>query len=160
MTIEQILPFDQVAQFVFGAPKRSVVVLGGIDGAALRKLVDQAEHTQNDYRVLFLRLRAAPSAASYVENATTLLAEAALRLWPVWFSDVSFAMCGDDTLGRQAAGVIAREAAASTPGINANWAEAAARLALAGSPPRVGGVVPAIEIAQLSLAISRAGLVL
>jgi hypothetical protein len=36
---------------------------------------------------------------------------------------------------------------------------AAARLALAGRPPRVAGVLPAIELAQLSLAVSRVGLV-
>jgi Protein of unknown function (DUF559) len=38
-------------------------------------------------------------------------------------------------------------------------AEAAARLALAGRPPRVAGVLPAIELAQLSLTVSRVGLV-
>jgi hypothetical protein len=81
-------------------------------------------------------------------------------LWPVWFTDVSFAMCSRDALGHQAAGVIAREAAARAPSVSSSWAEAAARLALAGRPPRVAGVLPAIELAQLSLAISRVGLVI
>jgi len=83
-----------------------------------------------------------------------------MRLWPVWFTDASFAMCRDDALGRQAAGVIAREAAARACGVSSSWAEAATRLALAGLPPRVAGIRPAIELPQLSLAISRAGLVL
>jgi hypothetical protein len=91
------------------------------------------------------------------ETASAVLAETAMRLWPVWFTDVSFAMCCDDALGRQAAGVIAREAAARAPGVSSPWAEAAARLALAGGLPRVAGVPPAIELAQLSLAISRVG---
>jgi very-short-patch-repair endonuclease len=82
-----------------------------------------------------------------------------MRLWPFWFTDVSFAMCRDDALGRLAAGVIAREAAAQVPGINSTWAEAAARLALTGRTPRVHGVLPAVELAQLSLAISRVGLI-
>jgi hypothetical protein len=56
--------------------------------------------------------------------------------------------------------VIARETAARAPGVSSTWAEAAARLALAGRPPRVAGVLPAIELAQLSLAVSRVGLVL
>jgi hypothetical protein len=58
-----VLPFDQAAQFVFGAPRRSVVVLGGID-AALRKLVDQAEHTPNDCRALFVPLQPGPKRRS------------------------------------------------------------------------------------------------
>ena len=160
LTFEQILPLDQAAQFVFCAPGGSVIALGGIDGAALRELIDQAEHIPDDRRALFVTLPAAPSVAAYVEDAITLLAEAALRLWPVWFGDVSFAMCGDNTLGRHAAGVIARETAVNVPGISATWAEAAARLALAGCRPRVDGVLPSIEIAQLSLAITRVGLVL
>jgi hypothetical protein len=44
VTSEQTLLSGQAAQFVFRAPGGSVVTLGGIDGAALRELVDQAEH--------------------------------------------------------------------------------------------------------------------
>jgi hypothetical protein len=148
----------QAAQFVFRAPGGSVVTLGGIDGAALRELVDQAEHIPDDRRALFVRLRPAGSIEAYVEQVIAVLAETAIRLWPVWFTDMSFAMCCDDALGRQAAGVIAREAAARAPGVSSSWAEAAALLALAGRPPRVAGVLPAIEVAQLS--VSRVGLVL
>lgn len=160
LTFEQILPLDQAAQFVFCAPGGSVIALGGIDGAALREVIDQAEHIPNGRRALFATLPAARSVAAYVEDAITLLAEAALRLWPVWFGDVSFAMCGDNTLGRHAARAIVRETAVNVPGISATWAEAAAHLALAGCRPRVDGALPSIEIAQLSLTISRAGLVL
>ena len=160
VTSGQTLLFGQAAQFVFRAPGGSVVALGGIDGAALRELVDQAEHIPDDRRALFVRLRSAGSVEAYVEQVIAVLAETATRLWPVWFTDVSFAMCCDDALGRQAAGVIAREAAARAPGVSSNWAEAAARLALAGRPPRVAGVLSAIELAQLSLAVSRVGLVL
>jgi hypothetical protein len=156
---EQTLLSGQVAKFVFRAPEGSVVALGGIDGAALRELIDQAEHIADDRRVLFVRLRPVGSVEAYVEQVIAVLAETAMRLWPVWFTDVSFAMCCDDALGRQAAGVIVREAAAHAPSITATWAEAAARVALAGRPPRLAGVLPAIELAQLSLAISRVGLV-
>jgi Protein of unknown function (DUF559) len=160
VTSEQTLLSGQAAQFVFRAPGGSVVTVGGIDGAALRELVDQAEHLPDDRRALFVRLRPAGSVEAYVEQVIAVLAETAMRLWPVWFTDVSFAMCSDDTLGRQAAGVIAREAAARAPCVGPTWAEAAARLGLAGRQPRVGGVLPAIELEQLSLAISRFGFVL
>ncbi len=121
-------------------------------------MVDQAEHIPGDRRALFLRLRPADSVEAYVEQVIAVLAETAMRLWPVWFTDVSFAICRDDALGREAAGVITREAAARAPGVNSTWAEAAARLALAGRPPRLAGALPAIELAQLSLAVSRVGL--
>jgi hypothetical protein len=159
LTSEQTLLSSQAAQFVFRRPGGSVVALGGIDGAALRELVDQAEHIPDDRRALFVPLRLAGSVEAYVEQVIAVLAETAMRLWPVWFTDVTFAMCCDDALGRQAAGVIAREAAARAPGVSYPWVEAAARLALAGRPPRVAGVLPTIELAQLSLAISRLGLV-
>jgi very-short-patch-repair endonuclease len=69
-------------------------------------------------------------------------------------------MCRNDALGREAASVIAREAAARIPGINSAWAEAAARLTLAARRPRVTGAAPPIELSQLSLAVSRLGPVL
>jgi very-short-patch-repair endonuclease len=159
-TSAETLPSGQAAHFVFCAPAGSVVTLSGIDGEALGELVDQAEHIPDDRRALFVRLRPAGSIEAYIEQVIAVLAETAMRLWPVWFTDVSFATCCDDALGRQAVGVIAREAAAHTSGVSSTWAEAAARFVLAGGLPRVAGVLPAIELAQLSLAISRGGLVL
>jgi hypothetical protein len=155
---EQTLLSGQAAEFVFRAPGGSIVTLGGIDGESLRELVDQAEYIPDHRRALYVRLRPAGSVEAYVEQVIAVLAETAMRLWPVWFTNVSFTMCCDDALGRQAAEVIAREAA-RIPGVSSTWAEAAARLALAGRPPRVAGVLPAIELAQLSLTVSRVGLV-
>lgn len=156
---EQTLSSGQAAQFVSRALGGSVVALGGIDNAALRQLIDQAEHITEDRRALFVRLRSAGSVEAYVEQVIAVLADTAMRLWPVWYTDVSFAMCRNDTLGRQAAGLVAREAATRIPNVSSTWAETAARLALAGHPPRVAGALPAIEIVQLSLAISRLDLV-
>jgi very-short-patch-repair endonuclease len=158
---DKTLPFSETAAFIFQAPAGSVTVLGGIDGLALRELVDGAEQDiPDDRRALFVRLRPAGSVEAYVEQVIAALAETAMRLWPIWFSDVSFAMCCDDALGRHASGVIAREAARRASGVSCSWAETAAHIALAGRSPRVPGVLPAVEVAQLSLAISRVGLVI
>lgn len=157
---EQPLAPEQVGQFVLAAPAGAVLTLGGIDSATLREIIDGAEHGADHRRVLFVPMRPAPSVEAYVEDVIARMADAVLRLWPVWYTDVSFAICNDDTLGRQAAGVIARKAAAAIPGTNAVWTEAAVCRALAGRSPRVDGAPPAIEIAHLSLAICRAGLVL
>ena len=154
------LQFAQVADFIFSAPKGSVITLAGIDGETLRELVDQAELIPDDRRALFVRLHRAESVESYVEQVIAAFAEAAIRLWPVWFTDVSFAMCRDDALGRRAAETITRQAAARAPGVRTAWAEEATRLALAGHLPRVGGTLPAVELVQLSSCINRAGLIL
>jgi len=157
---ERTLLLDQAAEFVFRVPAGSVFALGGIDAITLRDLVDQAVNIPNERHALFLRLRPTASVEVYVEQVITVLAETALRLWPLWFSNVSFAMCGENAVGRQAAGVIARETAARVPGVSSTWTEAAAQLALAERLPRVAGALPATELAQLSLAVSRVGLVL
>jgi hypothetical protein len=151
----QYLRAAEAASFVFDVPEGSVIVLGGIDGAALRELIDHAEHIPDDRRALFVRLQMARSVDAYVEQIVTALADAALRLWPVWFGQVSFAMCRDAALGRQAAGVLAREAAMQVSGVDSTWTEEAAYLALAGRPPRVASALPAIELIQLSLVVSR-----
>ena len=155
----EILASGEIADFVFRAPKGSIISLGGTDAGTLRILLNDAEPV-NDCRVLFMRLQPALSVESYVEQAVGHMAETALCLWPVWFTDVNFGICGNDTLGRQTADAIACEAASRVPGASATWAERAARLALDHRAPRVGGILPAVELTQLSLAICRAGLVL
>jgi very-short-patch-repair endonuclease len=154
------LQLGEAAQFIFRVPEGSVVILGAIGGDTLRELIDRAEHLPDDRRALFTRLRPARSIDAYVEQIVAALADTAMRLWPVWFTDVSFSICSDDALGRQAAGAIARDAVLRVPDVNSTWTEMAARLVLAGRPPRVAGTLPAIELAQLSLAVSRIGLVL
>jgi very-short-patch-repair endonuclease len=156
----QTVPLVQAARFLLEAPIGSVISLDGIDGVTLLELVDQVDDAPDQRRVLLLRLSPAGTAAAYVEQVIAAIATTAMRLWPCWFTDVSFAMCRDDTLGRQAAVIIAREAAARVPGVSAAWSEAAAALALSGRSARVAGTLPAVELTQLSHAISRFGLVL
>jgi very-short-patch-repair endonuclease len=154
------LPRAAVAEFVMNAPAGAVVALAGVDCADLRRIVDAVEPSPAGRRALFVPVAAAPSAAAIAGEIVDLLAETARRLWPVWFTDVSFAACRDDPLGRLAAAAIAREAAREIAGLSPSWAEAAARLALAGRPPRVAGAAMRDEVGQLALAVSRAGLAL
>jgi very-short-patch-repair endonuclease len=156
----QRLPEDVVAKFVLGAPQGLVLSLGGIDGESLRTLLDRTEPDPSGRRVLFTPIVPAPTTEAIVEQIIGLLAETARRLWPVWFTDVSFGGCRNDALGQLAAGVIARSAAKQIAGLSPAWADAAARLALDNRPPRVSGTPAAVEVAQLALTISRSGLVL
>jgi very-short-patch-repair endonuclease len=154
------LPKSAVADVVLGAPRGAVIVLGGIDGESLRCLLDQVEPTQHGRAALFTRIVPEPTTEAMVEQVIDLLAETARRLWPVWFTNVSFSGCRNDTLGRLAVGAIARGAVDEIPNLSPSWTEEAARLVLDNCPPRVSGTPAAIELGQLALAISRTGLVL
>jgi very-short-patch-repair endonuclease len=154
------LPRALVAEFVLGAPRGSVTALGGIDGESLRGLLDQVERTQHGRIALFARIVPEPTTEAMVEQVIDLLAETARRLWPIWFTNVSFSVCRNDTLGRLAVGAIARGVAQEIPNLSPSWIEEAARLVLDDRPPRVDGTPLAVEFSILSLAISRSGLVL
>ena len=149
---------EAVAGFVLGASQGAVTALGGIDGTSLRAALDAVEPEPSGRRALLARIAPAPVAEAIVEQVIDALAQTARLIWPVWFNNVSF-QDRDDPLGRLAAVVTARGAAREIVGVSPSWAEAAARLALADRPPRVGGMLPAVEIAQLALAIGCFGLV-
>jgi very-short-patch-repair endonuclease len=149
---------DDVAAFVLNARAGAVTALAGIGGDALRLLVDQSE--PNGRRVLFLRPVGAPTAEALVEQIVEVLAETVRGLWPVWFGDLDFSSCRDDTLGRLAVAAMAHEAAGRIAGLSAAWLEPAAKLALAGRIPRVARLGSASELTQLVLAIAPPGLVL
>jgi very-short-patch-repair endonuclease len=157
---EQRIAKKAAAEFVLGAPEGSVLALGGIDGEELRTILDAVEPNRCNRRALFARIASASTTEVIVEYVIDVLAETARRLWPIWFTDVSFAGCRSDTLGRLAVTVIARSVAEEVAGLLPSWAESAVRLALDNRPPRVSGTPAAIELAQLSLAINRSGLVL
>ncbi len=84
----------------------SVLALSGIDGGSLRALLDQVDHGPDHQRALLVRIELASAAEEIVERVIELLADTALRLWPLWFTDISFAECRSDTLGRAAARII------------------------------------------------------
>jgi len=95
-------------------------------------------------RTLLVRIESASAAEEIVERVIDLLADTALRLWPHWFTDISFAECRSDTLGRAAARIIARQAAETIDGLSHPWAEAAVALATLSrqqTPPETGRIV-------------------
>jgi very-short-patch-repair endonuclease len=154
-----MLDREEVAEFVLGAPAGSVRVLAGIDGENLRSVLDAAVPGAQVRRALLGQIAPAPTTEAIVEQIINLFAETTRRLWPIWFTDISFASCRNDVLGHLAANVIARSAAQEIKGLSLPWVEEAVRLVLDDRMPRVGAA-PAIEVAQLALAISRFGIVL
>jgi very-short-patch-repair endonuclease len=154
------LTHEAAAQFVLGAPEGSVRVLAGVEIEALRIVLDAGEPDPCGRRALLTRIAPAPTTEAIIDHVIDLFADTVLRLWPIWFTDVSFSQCRNDTLGHLAADIIARGAAEEIEGLSLAWVEEAARLALDNRVPRVCAALPAIELAQLSLAASRSGIVL
>ncbi len=149
---------DALARRILAAPKRSVFAVSGTTSDAIRNGLDRVEDCEQ--RVLFLKFPSANTTDSIVEKIIAVLAETALRLWPIWFDNVSFGQAANDKAGRQAAAEIVRGSAPALPGLMLPWALKATQLALAGRLPRVRKTNPTTELTQLSLAIGRTGLIL
>jgi hypothetical protein len=154
------IPADAVPDHVLRAPASGIVALAGIDSERLRLLLDHADVPMGERRALFLSLNGMPNAKKIVEQAVDALADTALRMWPVWYSGVSFADIRGDTLGREAARARVRAMTKAMPHVSRAWAERAATLALDGRKPRVLDIALATELEQLCLVINRGGLVL
>ena len=95
-----------------------------------RAALDAVEPVPSGRRALLARIAAAPTTEAIIERVIDDLAETARLIWPIWFTNVSFAD-RDDALGRLAVAVAARDAAREITGLSSNWVEAAARVALA-----------------------------
>ena len=149
-----------IADVIFGAASGSVLAVAGTTRDQILRILDGADRARESRLALFVPLRPAASAEQIVEHVADVLAATALRMWPVWFSDVSFAGSRDDTLGQEAVRTTVRQAAEETRSIVQPWAEAAAISALSGRMPRMRGVATAMEIEQLCVAINRSGLIL
>ncbi|MFH0296043.1 DUF559 domain-containing protein [Bradyrhizobium sp. 31Argb] len=156
----EIVTQDSIGRVVLNATPGKVLVLAGLDGAMLGRVIDQLEAKPDSRRALFTRLSRAQTTDAAVQQLTEQLADTAQRLWPVWFTDISFAGCRSDVLGQLAASAIVRRAAADINDLQMTWAEAATKLALDQRRPRVRNVPAEVEVAQLALAISRHGLAL
>src|ERR1700688_3524123 len=79
-----------VAGFVLGAPKHSVIALGGIDGMGLRVALDAVEPEPSGRRALLARIAPAPTTEAIIDQVIDAFAETARLLWPIWFTNVSF----------------------------------------------------------------------
>lgn len=149
---------DALVRRILSVPKRSVLAVSGIASAIIRAELDRIEACEQ--RVLFLTLPRADRADGIIDQVINVLADTALRLWPDWFGGAPFAATAGEKAGRPTAVKIVRSAASTTPGLLTPWALNAAQLAATGRLPRVRKTNTATELTQLSLTISRTGLVL
>lgn len=153
---------ETVARHVLSVTNGSILSLAGIDDREVCQLLENVEPSEGLPRALSIAIRTAASAEEIVDAVISDLAETALRMWPMWYDGfrVAFNICQNDPLGRQAAGVLAVEAASKVSGVLPFWAEQAAISALSGRTPRVARLPASTEFAQLTKAVAPNGLVL
>lgn len=148
------------SDLILKAPCGGILCVDGIDLAGLRALFEDIEFPPHAPRLLCLPFAPADSPEALVEDLIAGLADIALKMWPLWYRDVSFPGQGVDTLARMGATAVARRTAAGLPGVLSAWVEAAALLALNGRPPRVSQAPAGTQIDQLARLIGPDGLVL
>lgn len=152
----------EAATFVLSTPKGSVRSLAGANQLGLLGAIDQTEFQSPAPQVLFVEASAATSAEAIAGEIVSRAAETALRLWPSWYdgSGVDFSICQNDSLGRQAISVLARQVARTMPGVQSPWTQKAALAALQGRAPLIGSFPLRVQLEQLTKAIAPCGLVL
>jgi hypothetical protein len=154
------LPLEAVAETILAAAPGQILSLGGITAETLRAILHDADPASDGRLTLFVRIAPSGSAEAIVEQVLARLADTARRVWPVWFTDVSFADYGRDALGREAARLAITRLAHAMPTLFRRWAELAVLRASEGRLPRISGTARELELAQLAIAINRAGLTL
>jgi len=148
---------DEVAATVLATGAGRILMLCGLGPAALRQCLRSG--AQGPRAALFLDLPPSPSAERLAEALLHGLAETARRMWPLWYAE-DLGVVDGAALQREAARLRLGELEARHPALSRRWAEAAAGRAMAGATPRASGAAPALELAQLGLAIHPGGLVL
>ncbi|MFG1397279.1 endonuclease domain-containing protein [Roseixanthobacter pseudopolyaromaticivorans] len=150
----------EVASFILGIPQGRLLAIEGMTARTLRVRLDRVGPGAQRGRAIYVPLAAVTTAGAMIAQVLDVLARAAFEIWPVWFGEEGFAEYRNDTLGRLATGIRARDAATRILGLSPSWAEAAARLVLNERLPRVPGLPEGSEIQYLARTICPEGLVL
>src|SRR5262245_41310354 len=132
----------------------------GIDfEAALLRLENTMVAAQQRV-VLMKRLESFSSVDALIAEVLTTLAQTALQLWPVWYSDLNFGELRFPILDRMAARLKVEEFSREIPQLSATWAKRAVVKAISGRLPLLRHFPRETQLKQLSLATSRHGLIL
>jgi len=148
-----------VRRIVLEAPAQ-IQLVAGVTAPQLRALLDEIGAEDGSRLALFIAPSQIGSSEAFIEHVIDLLSETASRLWPNWYTKEDFSAFKNDALGRESLKSKLTAIARDIPTLSLPWARAATELAMRGASPRPPETHWQIEIAQLCLAIHRAGLVL
>ena len=152
------LSLVEAVSFALATPRGAVRTIGGVDAAGMADALDALEPQKFARRALIVKLQPVPTASSVVEQVLAALAEAARKLWPLWWGGVRFPEGRDFLHGPPRNSPRARRRGNSRR--FGALGGAAARRAADGRPPRQDSGEPAYEMAQLQRVIGRDGLTL
>jgi very-short-patch-repair endonuclease len=138
---------------------REIRAFIGIAFETAQVLLEQPPDSQAQPMFLMKRLDAVPPPEALIADLLNILAQTALRMWPVWYTDVDFGSIGLSALHRTAAWRKVEQLAQDIPQLSATWAKRAVVRAISGKSPLVRGFPRETQLKQLSLAISRHGLI-
>jgi hypothetical protein len=121
----------------------------------LTDLKEWAADPDRAQRIVTVGFDRLPGPRALMGRATALLAEVALALWPDWYGGAVASPAGDQTAFEFEWLLSARLAPTGRVrrAVSIAWVKAAAALCRSGRPPTPRGFSPAIQVAQLALAI-------
>ena len=148
--------------FFAGGPAKVQLVYAASASDVLVRIKDRLATTGGDHRLVavpFVHLR---PVKSLVEDTLSGLAEVALALWPDWYGEaIPFASLERSTFAfeERLAETLAASGHRPRP-VSLPWVKAAMRLCRAGTRPRPRGFPPAVQAAQLALALDPGSLLI
>lgn len=151
---------EQLSEALFATGAGQVKTVTGAGFELLRHWLDNEDLPSKERRLVLLqRINPLPPQESLLDGFVAALADTALRLWPVWYTDADFSRFDASTAGMRAMQALLEDLTRQDPSISALWGRKAIAEALTGKPPVIAEFTKAIQVQQLSLAIHRHGLI-
>ena len=152
---------DELSLFkkvIFSVENGEVTTIVGPNVSSLRRWLDNETVPNRERPILLLeRITKIPCLDSLLDNYIHTLAEAALRLWPVWYTDIDLSRFDASASGIRGIHAAFESIGAQNCKISAVWARKAIVPVLCAHPPMLTGFSNAEQVQQLTLAIHRHG---
>ncbi|MGO9170764.1 MAG: endonuclease domain-containing protein [Rhodomicrobium sp.] len=153
--------FGDLEKILFGTARGQVKALVGPDLDLVRHWLDSQELPDLQRPILLLdRIERIPSVGKLLDMYVATLADAALRLWPIWYTDTDFARFDKSSIGLHGIHATIHGLTAQDFGVSPLWAQRAVAQALNARAPVLQEFNAADQLHQLSLAVHRHGVVL
>lgn len=154
-----VIDQDELLSRIAAIPAGQIYSVRVCSKDVVERLVRTCVGAGNERRLVYLPIGLQGSVGEAIASVVALLGHAVLSTWPVWFGDHDFGWYRDDALGNEQLRHRIRELTARDGRISSSWIGPAARQAASGTVPRVA-TDPGLQLFQLSLALSRAGIIL
>ena len=143
---------DELSLFkkvIFSVENGEVTTIVGPNVSSLRRWLDNETVPNRERPILLLeRITKIPCLDSLLDNYIHTLAEAALRLWPVWYTDIDLSRFDASASGIRGIHAAFESIGAQNCKISAVWARKAIVPVLSAHPPMLTGFSNAEQVQQ------------